>query len=501
MSLKKLSLSFIGVFALGFSCLAAGAWGEEPSSDILIKGGAAAEGTLIDKSVYVDGSVYENADHDVKIMRIGLSYGDTAVTEASFINCSGEGFAIGHYNADREFEELAAVDESRVTVLLAAGGEGWHILLDEIYPSREKADAGALAYGGFSAEIDGEFRVLYGSFSSRDEAVRIRDRYKLPGQAYTEAGMGIKIVSQRSGDVLYSAPEGAEDIALLALSAGENSLTEYQENRYRGGFECRLYDGAMLTVINCVGLEDYVKGVIPYEMSYAWPYEALKAQAVCARTYGVYNQDHYPEYGFDLTDDTESQVYRGTLEANGTSDAAVDETAGELVRYRGQICRIYYFASDGGATEDGLNVFGEDLPYLAGKRDPFEQAVDYSIKNWTAWRSAGELSRRLNKRGYDIGEIERIETELSDTGNVIALRYFDRDGNELYIGGRDCYTSIGLNNCRFAIEQHEDDFEFYGSGWGHNCGMSQWGANAMASVYGYDYQDIIRFYFTGAYVA
>ena len=83
---------------------------------------------------------------------------------------------------------------------------------------------------------------------------------------------------------------------------------------------------------------------------------------------------------------------------------------------------------------------------------------------------------------------------------MIAISFTDIDGNNLRIQGRECYTTLGLSNCRFHIAQEENSFTFAGSGWGHNCGMSQWGANAMASVYGYDYEDIIRFYFTGAYI-
>ena len=73
--------------------------------------------------------------------------------------------------------------------------------------------------------------------------------------------------------------------------------------------------------------------------------------------------------------------------ALSTTDAAVDSTAGQYVRYKGEICDIYYFASDGGATEDGANVFELELPYLRGVSDPFEQAVDYSMRNWYAYRS------------------------------------------------------------------------------------------------------------------
>lgn len=499
--LRKSALlkNFMALAASLFLCLPDSAAFAEPYGiGPLEKGYTAAQSTQLDRSLYADGSRYENPPAELETVRIGIDYGKEAVGKALFKNFSGGGFALGYYAGGRSFIELFRTEKSSVEVSFSAGGGSWHILIDGEYESRDKAEIAALAYGGFTREIDGKHRVLYGSYSSRAEAEKIRDRFRLPGTAYCSEKGRLSISS--GGEIIFSAEEGETALALLPLE-GEKGLTEYGGERYHGGFECALNEAGMLNVINCVELEDYVKGVIPYEMSYAWPYEALKAQAVCARTYAVYNQDKYAEMGFDLTDDTESQVYRGTKEANELSDSAVDSTAGQLVRWRGEICEVYYFASDGGATEDGINVFDADRPYLTGKPDPFEQAVDFTGENWSTRRSGENIAGRLKSRGYEIGTVCALQAEYSDTGNVIAISFTDIDGNNLRIQGRECYTTLGLSNCRFHIAQEENSFTFAGSGWGHNCGMSQWGANAMASVYGYDYEDIIRFYFTGAYIA
>lgn len=286
----------------------------------------------------------------------------------------------------------------------------------------------------------------------------------------------------------------------IALVPAEPGLTEYGGRQYHGGFCCLIEENG-LSVINYVGLEDYVKGVVPYEMSASWGIEALKAQAVCARTYAVFNQGEYEEFGFDIRDDTYSQVYNGVLEATEETDRAVDETAGELIRYNGEVCEIYYFAADGGATEDGINVFDADRPYLRGKYDHYERLVDFSVKNWTAHRSGAEIGEILREKGYDVGDIARIERIRSRTGNNIALNFFDDEGNSAHVAGRSCYNMLRLNSCRFSIVPVGDGFDFLGHGWGHNCGMSQWGAKAMAEVYGYDYEKIIKFYFTGVYIA
>lgn len=295
----------------------------------------------------------------------------------------------------------------------------------------------------------------------------------------------------------YAEFDASDGIALVPSGGG---TTYFRGWSYRGGMRLTPWEDGTMIVTNYVGLEDYVKGVIPYEMSNFWPYEALRAQAVCARTYVVYNQDKYEEYDFDLTGDTESQVYLGVAYANETTDRAVDSTAGQYVRYRGEVCEIYYFASDGGMTEDGKNVFGCERPYLAGKTDPFEDAEDYTGRDWELYRDGTELSERLLAKEVEIGVVTDFEPVYSELGNVIAVTYTDESGARVTLEGRDSYAFAGLSNCRFHVRKEEERFVFTGDGWGHNCGMSQWGARAMAEFYGYDCEDIIRFYYTGAYV-
>lgn len=364
---------------------------------------------------------------DFSLLRVGLVYGDEAVSSAEFRSVNGGYLLLGSYDAEQKFHCELETERTSLTV------------------------------------------ALY------DGAINVFDTY--------------------SGAFICTAD--ADSIAVLPV---DNGLTEYGGKQYHGGFACRVEDKG-LNVINYVELEDYVKGVVPYEMSAGWGIEALKAQAVCARTYAVYNQGEYEEFGFDITDDTYSQVYNGVLEATADTDRAVDETAGELIRYDGEVCEIYYFAADGGATEDGINVFDADRPYLRGKYDHYERMADFSVKNWKAHRSAAEIGGVLREKGYNIGDITRVERIRSRTGNNIALNFFDDEGNSALVAGRSCYNMLRLNSCRFAIVPSGDGFDFLGHGWGHSCGMSQWGAKAMAEVYGYDYEKIIKFYFTGVYIA
>ena len=367
---------------------------------------------------------------------MGLEYGESAPTEAVFVNTGVQGFAIGRYGEDRVFVPLAETAESRVLLRREDNGPA-------LYAAPEGAPA-----------PDGEAEPLFHA-------------------------------------------EGAP-LALLPLEGGP---TEYGGELYVGGFECAVLEPEGLTVINYVPLEDYVKGVLPYEMGTGWPYEALQAQAICARTYAVYNQDQYAEQGFDLTDDTYSQVYRGLRQAGEDTDRAAETTAGQLLRYKGQVCQIYYSAADGGSTEDGKNVFGATRPYLAGKPDPFEEALDFPLKSWTVRYTGEEVAARLREAGYETEAVTELLPTYSDTGNVTALRLSDGKGGAVTLRGRCCVTVLGLNSPHFTVEQGEKGFTFTGGGLGHGCGMSQWGAYAMASLYGYSCEDILCFYFTGAYIA
>jgi len=416
---------------------------EEADVGHALKGYTGHKSPIIDKSLYTEASLYDNPSVSEQVMKIGLDFGSEAVGWASFENLGGGGFIVGHY------------DENRV----------------------------------FHAERQTKAHFIYLNILETEGPIQADGK---PEMIYT-----MQFVNGINSGVLFSMDESINKIAIISA---DGSQIKYKNDSYYGGFECIL-NGNLLTIINYVDLENYVKGVIPYEMSSYWPFEALRAQAVCARTYGIYNVDSYKDYGFDLTDDTRSQVYRGTVDADETTDEAVDSTAGQIVRYKGEACELYYFSSDGGATEDSINVFSVNKPYLAGKTDPFEDAVDFTLRSWTISKTGEDISKILNRAGHSIGVITDIRPSISRSGNVVALHFYDAEENCVIIEGRRCYTILGLHNCNFRIEKNADTFNFIGSGWGHNCGMSQWGAYAMADVYGYNYDDIIRFYFTGAYVA
>lgn len=146
---------------------------------------------------------------------------------------------------------------------------------------------------------------------------------------------------------------------------------------YRGRFEVTVQSG-FLRVVNYVGLEDYIQGVVAGEMPRTWPLEALKAQSVAARSYALSNVLKGKPY--DLYSDARSQVYGGIAAEQPESTEAVRSTAGRVVTYGGQIASTYYFSTSGGRTASALDVFGFSAPYLVSRPDPWDKASPYH--NW-----------------------------------------------------------------------------------------------------------------------
>jgi SpoIID/LytB domain protein len=155
----------------------------------------------------------------------------------------------------------------------------------------------------------------------------------------------------------------------------------FNEKAYRGRLEVFANTRGSLTVVNVVALEDYVRGVVPNELSPGgWPeLEALKAQAVAARTYAVSNLGRFAAEGFDLTPDTRSQVYGGRSTEHPLTDRAVNETRGRVATYAGRPINALYTSTCGGRTEDAENIFGgEAVAYLRGRECALEAGEHFA---------------------------------------------------------------------------------------------------------------------------
>lgn len=443
------------------------------------------------------------------IVRVGLDYyysasRNSAVAAANLKNSVGSGYQFGYYDGNRSFHALGYTGQTALTMLpAAAGGGNVCIKLRTAYSSFEAASSvAANYYAAFPAYLYGQYFVLIGGYNSAGAAQNAMAKLGVAGDIYTGSSRCVTVTVSNTYTTLFLFDCGADaTLAVRPVSGSGKALTAYNGKTYYGNFAFLRYVGSALTVINYVGIDDYVKGSISMEMEPSWPIEALKAQAVCARSYYYVNRTQYNSYGFDVTDDGYSQSYVGTYRSTANSDAAADQTAGQYLTYNGQVCTTFYFASDGGGTENCENVFTAALPYLRGVNDPYEADVPASLNSYKSWSrtiSADALAAKLAAAtGYSGGAITDIQVYYSNTNNVIKLVMSDASGVSGTLTKSNCCNSLGLPSIHYTISQSGSNFIFSGSGWGHNVGMSQWGAYSMAKYHGMNYRQILQFYFTG----
>lgn len=466
---------------------------------------ATASGTQL-----LGGSEYENEQPNIPngIVRVGLAFGSTALDAVHLQIKTGSGFAFGYYDSDRVFRSVGSTAESAVTVVadtnVTAGDStfgAYHVQLGTAYASFDAAEAAARDRGGYPVFYNGTYYVRVGSYTTMEAASN--SAATAYGSVVSGGARSVLVVKAGTEQILFGFDCGSTYSLSLAPQSGSGAaITQVAECKDRSGTRsCTYYgdfqftrlstqDPQKLTLVNFVGLEPYVKGVTPYEMSSGWPLEALKAQAVCARTYVASHMNGSPANGFDVTGTTTSQVYYGTLDASANSDRAVDETAGKFVRYEGKLCETFYFAADGGATEDSENVWVTAVPYLRGVVDPYEKDIEFYCKSWST-----SISRAA------VGDVSITYTPIGNAMTVtVGDKTYSKDGVRTFLTS---VCGLRYNSRHFTVEYDaaSDAYSVVGGGYGHNCGMSQWGAKAMAEVHGKTYEEIISFYYTGAYVA
>ncbi|WP_293988779.1 SpoIID/LytB domain-containing protein [uncultured Megasphaera sp.] len=299
---------------------------------------------------------------------------------------------------------------------------------------------------------------------------------------------------------------------------------------YRGALEMMKSPGRWgLTVVNVVSVEDYLYGVVGKEMSPSWSEEALKAQAVAARTYAIAHKRRFVQRGFDLTDDTSSQVYAGINGESPSIIKAVNATKGEILTYQGRPIDAFFCSTAGGWTEDSEKVWGSYVPYLRGVRDTSDAMPGY---RWSVTTTPEQMASKLSAAGKGVGRIEAIELSplakrpmaVSDrgvSGRVQSMVVKGSRGSVTVKGSAfqsifglrstlfDFYSGRGsapdpdagkaVRKANFAVKAGQP-LTIYGFGWGHGLGMSQYGAYQMARTHADEkdyYRQILTHYYTG----
>ncbi len=533
-------------------------------------------------------------------VKIGLDYGSGAL-KASYLEAEdgyGDGFRFGYYN-DREFVPIGKTSYTDVAVLRDTNmyksgstysttpGSGitvgcYHIQIDKEYPSYSAAKTAADTFTSVDAFVkfdNGKYYVCAGDYTTSSAASSVASNLDIASDYFITSGSQYTVVLIRTstGEILFEFEWGTTYYLGVEpyCNDGTNPRTWHAGYLYHGGFRFGRQTGGDVFCINVVDIEDYLKGVVPYEMSASWPREALKAQAVCARSFVMAKLNYHKSNDFDVCDTSECQVYSGLGRATDNSNAAVRETAGVYMLYDGKLCTAYYCSSNGGATENVTNVWNTSpIGYLQGVVDPYEADIADSVSNynWSYTFTGAELASELRAAGYSCSTIKRFYvSEYTPTGNVYSLTFVDTQGKSITIIRRNCVTVLGLRSQRFkvynkasngelidtspavkalcvndgetisgslgqyygiggsgTISQFGSDtlyaitsngttetvgdevvdmpdpvsntFVISGTGWGHNVGMSQWGAYSMAKYHDKTYDEILKFYFTGVTV-
>ncbi|MBU1128608.1 MAG: SpoIID/LytB domain-containing protein, partial [Candidatus Omnitrophica bacterium] len=279
-------------------------------------------------------------------------------------------------------------------------------------------------------------------------------------------------------------PKGKFDIALNDIF-------------YRGVIDV-IRVGGTLDAINRVGLEDYLKGVIPREVNYLWPAEALKAQAIASRSFAVSQVERRGKSDYDLRASTFSQAYGGRSAERLRTSKAVGATRGKVLAYAGKVLPAYFHSCCGGRTQSASNLWGELLPPLEGVE--CRRCGWSPYFRWQARVSTKVIKKRLNDAGYDIPRIDDIKTGVRDKSGRLDYISVRPGGKWFDIKCDDFIRAIGprvLRSTNLRVKKYPFFYRFSGYGWGHGVGMCQWGAFGLA-IRWRKADSILNHYYPGA---
>ncbi len=502
---------------------------------------------------------YVTASKDI---RVGLYYknGNTDTTLDTVRLSSIGGIEIGIKAGGLYTKMIESPQMVKATV--DSGVSGYHVRIggETADTAKVQADLNSYLSMGFEAfpvcGMNGMWQIWEGCYLSKQDAenaIASKITPKIGAGTYSVAyPSDARIMIKYSNGLAAIASESAFSfLTIKSTFEGDPKTVDVNGDRYRNAIELRKFPDSMITVINELSLSHYLDGVVPLEIGTTdTPFEALKAQAVAARTYALNNTKH-SDYGFDLCNSTCCQVYGGYDVENLATNNAIKATEGMVVTYGGKLAQLYYFASSGGATASSQNVWSAKVSYLQSVDDPYEQT-----RHWSYSFTAGEISSHLALLGKDVGTVASIDIDqVSDSGRVLKLRVTGSGGTVFFekvstrgafpsylpsqmftvvmgsgytvrgagstltsmaVAGAQVKTANGFTTVNSSSNVtvmdangrlvqlntnngDNDNFSVAGAGHGHGVGMCQLGAIGMAEA-GFTYVDILQHYFTGVQV-
>ncbi len=532
----------------------------------------AAAGSLQALANYLLGDIYTKAKN---YQSAADAYGKVVTYDFQFLEAKEKYAAalaqLKNYNeALRNYSQIWAMDKSSPSVRKGMEQARKHATPDKAKPDDKKdtapvkqkhtivkkpsQDEGKLPQikVGLSSQIDGSPSWLKNIKFSTSHDFRAQDKNGKTiisgkagavwraatekGRPYLIAPDGKKYAFSGSARLKQNSTDEAGHTTILQnIIAGAGTTWLSRENReYRGDIEF-VYNNPNkgFAIINHVNIEEYVYGVIRAEMPVNFPVEALKAQAVIARTYGLNSLGKHKKWGYDVCDTQHSQVYGGVSSEHERTIAAADGTAGLALTHKGRPIHAVFSSNSGGFTQSSAEAgwFAHDYlkpvcdyrepldidkiqPYqfkqlLQHPRAAYGQFSDATISpsnyRWARVVSVQHI-QDVAKRRKDIGAITAvIPTARGRSGYVSSVKIEGKKGSLILSKENDIkrYLSLGmLRSTYFTVQPIYEggkltSFIFYGGGWGHGVGLCQTGAGGRAQA-GQKYQQILQHYYTGA---
>jgi stage II sporulation protein D len=284
--------------------------------------------------------------------------------------------------------------------------------------------------------------------------------------------------------------------AMGRLTVSAPVFIQVNGKKYRGGVEISPADKGML-VVNELPLEDYLAGLINCEISSQWPMEAIKAQAVVARSYAYFQREARKNAIYHLESTVIDQVYDGCSIEDSRAVRGVRETTGEVLTYNNNVIQSFFHSNCGGHTESSENVWGYAFPYLKGIDCSY--CLSAPSAKWEQALSLDSIETLLRSNAYQVAGLRDIKTgRRNRSGRVTELTLIGMNGH-LTISAVSFRKAVGytLIKCtNFEVRIAGDNAVFTGIGYGHGVGLCQWGAKQRAGD-GFDYREILSYYYPG----
>lgn len=511
-------------------------------------------------------TVYGAAETD--LLRIGLT---TEFAQKSSLKIADSNIAIG-YSVTNSYIKLAAL--SSTSGFTFTPTTKYYAKSVTSYSSYEEAKEmattlqekyGVTSYVGFFDQDS--ICVVIGETASASTLKTAMTKVQGSGLSFislgADNGQRVKVVGS-DDTILYdgNGENGYPQVAPTKKNTSGDEVLTLGSKAYRGRLEIGRYNSSTVTAVNVVPIDDYLYGVIPAEMVSSWHAEALKAQAVVARTYALnksgFAGDSNISKPYILNDTTSSQVYKGYQAEETSTNKAVDATKGEYIYYNNSLIDATFFSTSGGSTASCEDVWSGSVDYLKGVSDIYE--LEPEKKPWIMTFTNATIKDKLSAKGQSVGTVQSLVEDMRTSTNRLYSLKIQGSSGSLTLQKETIRTYFGTYSTKFKIVEYGDvpdkvtvlgansktstsriqnsyilsasgtvkgsetsneqyivmgsdnlsnypknapekagTYYFAGMGYGHGVGMSQSGANGMAKA-GYNYEEIIEHYYTGAEV-